>query len=386
MIERIDELKNSTDENRLSVVNNLGIYELRALARFLGVVSPTTKKRDFLVDAILEKLSQNEPSVPSEQKKGRPYKKLESIDNILMLVNNDAKNLNVDKFFTFEDVVLLAQEIPVFDYSSDEQKDKEGVLRIIKNSIYFIDQNDGSTVFVPVEMVKKFNLENGDYLNVRASKINGKDQFNSQFISKINGVLPGNYQAKKLDLIKILPTKMENLLEKQLLLGGRNFYVLSQPLYLEQDAVNMLSAIDNMGGEVVYISSNTCQENDLLLENFKNCKVFGRKRFDNDALFEFNKVVDAINYSTRLLDMGKSFILVVEDVFDMLTCLDQCFATDGQKSQEHAQQTNIIMDKLLALSGAFKGDINCSLLLLINSLDVEDVFIKNKILKTSKKI
>ena len=382
MIKQIDELKNSTDENRVSVVENLGIYELRALARFLGVVSPTTKKRDFLVNAILEKLSKNEPSVPSEQKKGRPYKKLESMDNILMLVNNDAKAVDLDNVCTFEDMVLLAQEIPVFDYSSDEKVEKEGVLRIVKDSVYFIDKNDGSTIFVPMEMVEKFDLQNGDYLNVMASRINGKNQFNARAISKTNGDEPQKNQVSKTDLVKVLPTKMLKVEDKEILMGGRNFYVLSQPLYLDQTALKVLYSAHNLG-EVIYISSNACEENELVLNGLKDCKIFGNKL---SRLFELNKVIDVINYSTRQIELGKSFVIVIEDVFDMLDALDKCFVADGEKVLGHAQQTNIIMEKLLGLTGAFNKDVNSSMIVLVNGLDIEDAFIKNKILKTSKKI
>ena len=386
---QINGLENlSTDENKASVVNNLGIYELRALARTLGVVSPTTKKRDFLVNAILDKLSKKETEVLVEQKKGRPYKKLESIDNILNLVNNDSKSINIGKVYTFEDIVLLAQEEPVFDYSSDEKKDKEGVLRIIKNSIYFIDKNDGTTVFVPFEFVKRFGLTNGDYIKVKASKINSKDQFNAQTILKVNQKVPvqGQAQAKNFDLVKVLPTKILNTGTQSLLIGGRNFYILSQPLYLDNDILNTLTTIEGTNKQIFYISCNSCQENELILKKHKNYCVFGGKNRENNESMLLNSVVDCINYSTRQLSMGNGIVIVLEDVFEILNCLDSYFSSEKQNVLGHAQQTNIIMEKLLSLNGAFEGAVDCSLLLLVNELDIEDPFIKSRIIKTSKKI
>ena len=38
----------------LSQLKNLGIYDLRTIAREIGVKSPTTKRHDELVDSILK--------------------------------------------------------------------------------------------------------------------------------------------------------------------------------------------------------------------------------------------------------------------------------------------------------------------------------------------
>ena len=54
----------NVEDEKFAKVNNLGIYELRGLARALGVSSPTTKKRDYLVSAIIDKLDNNNINLP----------------------------------------------------------------------------------------------------------------------------------------------------------------------------------------------------------------------------------------------------------------------------------------------------------------------------------
>ena len=47
-----EELNMSNDNLKDVLVRKLGIYELRGLARELGISSPTTKRRSELVDQI----------------------------------------------------------------------------------------------------------------------------------------------------------------------------------------------------------------------------------------------------------------------------------------------------------------------------------------------
>ena len=57
-------------------VKRLGIFELRALAREVGVQSPTTKKREELIVNILERINNGQLDDVVVTKKGRPYKRL----------------------------------------------------------------------------------------------------------------------------------------------------------------------------------------------------------------------------------------------------------------------------------------------------------------------
>ena len=68
--------------DREILVYDLGIFELRGLARKLGVPSPTTKKRDELISLILEKIKSGDVIDQTGKKKGRPFKSLSAIDEI----------------------------------------------------------------------------------------------------------------------------------------------------------------------------------------------------------------------------------------------------------------------------------------------------------------
>ena len=86
-------------------VKKLGIFELRGLAREVGVPSPTTKKREELIDSILERISKGKLDEVVITKKGRPFKKLAVVDNILNAVATNDKFATQTKMVSFEDIL-----------------------------------------------------------------------------------------------------------------------------------------------------------------------------------------------------------------------------------------------------------------------------------------
>ena len=68
LVEKRGKMKN-IDE---ITMRNMGIFDLRNLARDVGVLSPTTCKKEELIEKILQILSgEKEPQVP-KNRQGRP--------------------------------------------------------------------------------------------------------------------------------------------------------------------------------------------------------------------------------------------------------------------------------------------------------------------------
>ena len=72
-----------SQQDCLSVIEGLGIYELRALARVFGDNSPTTLKRDEHIKIVMDKIISGEELRPLPLRQGRPHKELSSISGIL---------------------------------------------------------------------------------------------------------------------------------------------------------------------------------------------------------------------------------------------------------------------------------------------------------------
>ena len=87
-----------SQQDCLSVIEGLGIYELRALARVFGDNSPTTLKRDEHIKIVMDKIISGEELRPLPLRQGRPHKELSSISGILEELSSlTGKNYNSTK-------------------------------------------------------------------------------------------------------------------------------------------------------------------------------------------------------------------------------------------------------------------------------------------------
>ena len=386
--EQVKKIKEAKIEEKRELISNLGIYELRALARVLGVPSPTTKKRDFLVDAILELISSDNIDIPKKSNKGRPYKKLESIDNIINIIGeNDIKIVDVPKTYSYEDIVAFAQEIPVFEYDIKESIKKRGVLRLLKKSPYFIDFEDSSLVFISNEIISKNNLQNGDLIEAFAYKINENNQFSVKELISINKVKASDYlDIPTYDLgEKVLPILNKYLNNKSIVLGGRNVLLIQDPLFLEEEAVGIMNSLVSPENELVFLGLNLCVEDKILLNNKEGIIKFTTDYGKDNCSKNFDKIIDAINLCQRLTAIGKNVVMIVYDVLSLVNALDLYFSnSDGVQIMGHYQQSNIIIEKLVSLASAYSNGKDCTQLLICNTLDINDIFIRNQVLKISR--
>ena len=389
----LDDKNNFTDisnDERYAKVSNLGIYELRGLARALGVPSPTTKKRDYLVSAIIDKLDSNNIELVQKAGKGRPFKKMEGIDNILNLIGEQAvKPQDKIKEFTYDDLVVLAQEIPVFEKFSLEEYDVKGVIRAVKNSSYFIDIEKEGTVFIPENITGQYNLKNGDFIEGYAKNINGKKQYQMTKIIAVNKIEIDEYFPKEENLSeKKFPDKIINIQDKELLVGGRNALIINEPIFLNTQNIKFLTSNFEEFDDVIFLGLNLCSEDKILL-NSLNKRVFQfTSEYGRDNLSKnFDCIIDAINLCDRLVLNGEKCLFIVYDVMNILTSLDIYFSnSDAPMKMGHLTQSCIILEKLISLAGCYSDGKSCSEILFCNDLDMTDLFIRNCVIKVSKRI
>ena len=119
-------------------VKKLGIFELRGLAREVGVPSPTTKKRDELIDGILERIYRGELDDVVVTKKGRPYKKLAVVDNILSNMTMQENFASQAKPVSYDEILAFAQVMPVMGKATNEEGIFSGIARKSANNDYNI--------------------------------------------------------------------------------------------------------------------------------------------------------------------------------------------------------------------------------------------------------
>ena len=182
------------EQQREVLVQRLGVFELRALAREVGIPSPTTKKRDELVQLILQSFNNGINQEVKIQKRGRPYKKLNAIDDIMSSVIDDKKNK-----MSFENILTFAQEESPIVTLQGEMIRCAGICRINDKTLTIRTIKEDKLIFVnDIYGVEK--LQNGDEVEVTARKVNDNNEYQAVSISLINGESAVSYQSKEYNL------------------------------------------------------------------------------------------------------------------------------------------------------------------------------------------
>ena len=201
-------------------LKNMGVYNLRELARKLGVKAPTTKKVDELIDAIMSADPDSAP--PTKRTAGRPPK------------SSMPATQTVEE--SQEEVEIVVEDIPkkTHEPKTDEQKkqdillalkdaeEREGIFEPHPDGGYgFLrtdrsgEQNQDTDAYVSQSQIKKFNLRFGDEIKarVKVDKNNSGKSAPVISIDLING-MPAEEVADRAhfdDLVPLYPDQRYRL-------------------------------------------------------------------------------------------------------------------------------------------------------------------------------
>lgn len=372
----LEEFNNADMQKKIEIVRSLGIYELRGLARVLGIKSPTTKVREQLIENILVTLVKGKPTDPQMSRKGRPYKKLAHLDNIVSMIANQPTTE-----VSFETVSEFNQEMPVFSYKGEEVADVSGVLRLGQLSSYFIDLKNGHHVFVSQDLVKTKHLETGDFIQGTAFKINDNNQYFVKEMFYVNDEAFKDYvylEEQKID--QVLPSEFMHWDKFKILKGGRNIFVSDEPLYIDNSLKNILSCLESENAVKIFLGLDLCFEDETFVSSKKIIKF--STQYISSADDGFNRVLDIINMITRLANQGKNIILFIYDVGLVLSAIDQKFSS----TEKNSLQSRILLKKLISLAEAKRDGSSTTLLATIRKDDAENQVLKNDLIRISVKI
>ena len=374
-----------SDKQRELLVKKLGIFELRALARELGDTSPSTKKRDELIDVILKSLDNGESIDNAGKRKGRPYKKLSSLDDIVNNITNE-KVFKLPEQVEYESLLTFAQETPFFSAFNEEKRGIfEGYVRRNSDGYSSIfDPKTDSWVFIKnfIDDYEKLNI--GDKIKVEAKGLASDTQYEAISILSINGKNPKDYVYEKITLSnEIISTEKISFDNKNALVGRRNVLSSNEDVYENNTFDELVKFSKENGYKVVLLAVNTSYENNIKFKSVDSVEKFVTE-YGTKSLNNFNAVIDVINYCQNRLNHGEKVILFISDIMDVLRGIDDCFPKDF--SNEYSEQSLVIVRKLLSLGRAYQDGNSCTLILKYNPIDGDDKFLKNDILKISKNI
>lgn len=366
------------EKSKEALVRSLGIFELRGLARELGVQSPTTKKRDELIEKILEIVSNGEEPVAQGKRKGRPYKKLSSIQQIASSVTASWVDDNVKP--TFESVMCFAQTLPNFDQILGESKRFCGYAREIDNMISFVDYTKQARVYIKNDVEFASKITNGDFVEVDALSLSGKGNYLAEKIININDVDASSYEPYCVENGEILIGKEKiSLDDHEIILGRRNAFCMKEDLYEGEFLDEAISYCKSKNINLLVLALNTSYENMILLKGAQ-CKKFVSVS-GTDARQNLDLLIDCINYAGNLLERGEKVLLFACDLVHSLKSVEGCFDEEDKTMRD---SMDIIVQKIMAIAKLYENGVSATTLIGYYNLDLKNDNFVDKIFKICK--
>ncbi len=375
------------NQHKQMLLENLGIFELRALGREVGIPSPTTKKRNELIDLILDRIYNNDNTIVKQTKKGRPFKKLSNIEDIMAKVagGDDTDNMITQrKPLKYEDIVCFSQEVPVYTEVDDETKEFVGILR--KNDVvaYLLDMKTRNRVFVPQKETIVYGLQSGDILECEGVRVNANNDFSLSAIYKINGVEASKYIPKfEITSSPMLSKERLSYGKHELYCGRRNLVEYKGNLFEDDRFIEFASFCKDNNYKLITLGLNTCFEDQIMFSEINNM-VNMTTVYGTGYDIGFGKVVDTISLAERLLTQGEKVVLFVNDIVGILNALDKCFVENEMQSG-HKDRGVVIVQKLVSLGKALQNGSSITLVMSYWENNYSDIFFKNELEKISSK-
>ena len=313
------------------------IFELRNIAREMGVNSPTIYKKETLIEKILKIVNGEEKPQMPKSRQGRPPKNLNShkyiqnntenfvsfrdyINSQESLVEEKKYDLNTQSYSGFS--VLSS---PSFVYGEDSSKNKNPLKFENEKGYFFIASNDNgyifeegrtssvdNVVYVPENYINAYNLKSGDFVDCGTKMVSST---NTKFLASINSIDNINeirQERPDFDDFEI-ENKRGQIICENISTGTRNVFLTTSL----RTYSNFLSSILNSNLPENTVIVNLCldalPEEVFLLKNKENFENFYTLLGDSDK--QNNITVNlAISRVKRLAELNKNVIFVVNEV------------------------------------------------------------------------
>lgn len=300
-------------------LNEYSIFALREVARRVGVVSPTSKKKSQLVKEILEINTGIRKPKEEKTKQGRPPKNFGySFIDVLQPEKSILNGVQGPK-------IIFNQEVETFTYN--EPKTAFGYVEQVNANTSFLWVKNGlefNCYLIPYNLVNEYKLRYGDVLNVGLGS--GEERMLVKEILTINNCPITKYENKRNDYekinhitpkrdVKINNTELENLdikFGESIYLYGANNNGNSATI------IKLLNAIDVK--RKIYLNLSIAEKNKQMLNQLQNTELLVADIMEGSE--KAKKLISiAVERAKRLLENGEDVVIAVDDVLS-------CWAID----------------------------------------------------------
>ncbi len=192
----------------LDVLNSKNIFEIRDIAKEVGVISPTKKNKPELIDLIL-KITNGDIKPPQPPRRGRPKKndvvEEEPIkkDNLIPPLQSTIARPDIQRHAKVEE--------PLLKDECQELQKREGYLEISPDGYGFLRVKTGEfnekDAYVRNATIKQYGLRKGDYVKAMCKQLQENRPIAVVYVTEINNVPIDKVQKRPNfdDLIPIYP-------------------------------------------------------------------------------------------------------------------------------------------------------------------------------------
>ena len=329
----------------------------------------------------------NEGGVPESlgQRRGRPFKKLNSLNEIVNGMVSENKKFSCD--YTYDHIVNFMQEAKPIIFDCGEKVDKfEGFIRCQEDNLYFIDIVAHIKVFIDKQTEGYDLLGIGSFVKVEAREISGSNDYWSHTIIEINGQPVETYTQNIVDKgEEIISNDVIPYANADAKVGRRNIFSFDEDLYENDNFKNLVDYCGKNNYKLLLLSLNTSIENQIYLRQIDFNSPFVTEYGANPKV-SFDKIVDLINHTVNMVGRGEKIVVFIPDILDVARTVEILFATSEPKALGYASETVMVMQKLLGLGRAYQQGCNSTVIMGYNAENKDDKFLNADILRISKKL
>jgi hypothetical protein len=372
-------------EYKDQILKSLGVYELRELARSIGVESPTTKKRKQLEQEII-KISKGElePKI-NTSRKGRPPKSIKKVEGVLdVFVPKEllAITLNRKVDNKLESLIRLSSN----EIVSNEVTEISGYLRkTISGYHYFRNRlNPEEFVSVPNIHIENFSLIEGDRIAALCKKQQNENYYNLVEITKVNKEEPSKEKRELLNIDNIVLSETE-VKGFEGVHEGQSVFLITEDL--KSGIEKIKNALSSLSEEyhIVFLAPSVSTYTKLLIEKDFNAELIYSIIEDHPA-YVYDNVINAGKHVDVLLKENKKVVAVVFDMFTIINSIKNFFVLENQKhtAQEDIEAVRIVR-KIFNYGKALESGASITTFGHCLVSETEDLLFKNAFAKLADK-
>lgn len=339
-------------------LQNLGIYELRNVARQVGVYSPTKYKKEILVDKILAIMQGQEHPYVKKTNQGRPAKQIAGIDEIMNIFvpkieKKSVYQQQIEKYRLFGPSFMQEMNFTPENFSKCSGFVKllpENYAVIFKHG-YF--ENNQNSYYLTPQILNDTNVKMGDvveglYYNVDPSKPNIVKR-----LTAINGIHGEDVKMPKErisfeNLDAVYPnSKIEltntNYVDFQIInkicpigQGSRVMMNYYENYYTEDLLIDLVRDLSLRHNVTMFSVDDRPEDLSLFRSECVELKMLDKnKELSDDQYFEFFDI--CLNSLVRQVESGRNQIVIIKDLQKLEKFFEKYFIVYCQKQENEAK-------------------------------------------------